>query len=160
MKFGIQISFLFSVLSGVLFAQDRVALLIANWDYGEHPLPEARENVKILSAALKKAGFTVTVKENIEKDFRREFESFVPTCPNGGVSLVYYCGYGSQYERRLSRTVEKPNGEKEKEYYHELDSGLWSTKGNSPYRLEEVTNVFRQRSHDRTNSVMLDCAYF
>lgn len=160
MKFGIQISFLFSVLSGVLFAQDRVALLIANWDYGEHPLPEARENVKVLSAALKKAGFTVTVKENIEKDFRREFESFVPTCPNGGVSLVYYCGYGSQYERRLSRTVEKPNGEKEKEYYHEPDSGLWPTKGNSPYRLEEVTNVFRQRSHARTNILILDCAYF
>ena len=101
-----------------LFAADRTALLIANSDYGAHQLPEAKANVTKLAKALEQAGFTVTVKENVEKDFRREFEAFLPTCPNGGVSLVYYCGYGSGFDRKLSRTIEKPDGEKEKEYYY------------------------------------------
>ena len=90
--------------------QDRVALLIANSDYSEHKLPVAKANVEKLAESLESAGFTVTVKENIEKDFRREFESFLPTCPNGGVSLVYYCGYASRYDRKMSRTIEKPDG--------------------------------------------------
>jgi sulfatase modifying factor 1 len=140
-------------------AQDRVALLIANSDYGEHQLPEAEANVEKLAKSLESAGFTVTVKENVEKDFRREFESFLPTCPNGGVSLVYYCGYGSRYDRKMSRTIEKPDGTKEKEYYFEPDSGLWSTKGSAPYRLDDIANIFRQRSHARLNLLVLDCGY-
>ena len=85
--------------AGPLHAQDRVALLIANSDYGEgQQLPEAKENVELLAQALKQAGFSMTVKENIEKDFRRELESFVSMCPNGGVSLVYFCGHGSRFD--------------------------------------------------------------
>ena len=142
-----------------LHAQDRVALLIANSDYGEHALPEPGVNVDQLAAALKSAGFTVTVKQNIEKDFRRELESFVPTCPNGGVSLFYYCGYGSRYDRRLSKTITNPDGTKQKEYYYEPDSGIWSVAGNDPYRLEDIANVFRQRSHARLNLLVLDCGF-
>jgi formylglycine-generating enzyme required for sulfatase activity len=142
-----------------LRAQDRVALLIANSDYGEHQLPEAKANVEKLGKALEQAGFTVTVKENIEKDFRREFESFLPTCPNGGVSLVYFCGYGSRYDRKMSRTIVKPDGSKEKEYYFEPDSGLWGTKGNTPYRLDDLVHAFRMRSHARLNLLVLDCGY-
>lgn len=140
-----------------LSAQDRVALLVANSDYGEHQLPEAKANVEKLASSLKSVGFTVTVKENIEKDFRREFEAFLPTCPNGGVSLVYYCGYASRYDRKMSRTIEKPDGTKEKEYYTELDSGLWSTKGNTPWRLDDLVHAFRMRSHARLNLLVLDC---
>ena len=98
-----------------LFAADRTALLIANSDYGEHQLPEAKANVKKLSKALEQAGFSVTVKENVEKDFRRVLEAFLPTCPNGGTSLLYFCGYGSGYDRKLSRTIQKPDGTKAKE---------------------------------------------
>ena len=58
--------------SASLPAQDRVALLIANSDYGEHQLPEAEANVEKLAKSLESAGFTVTVKENVEKDFRRD----------------------------------------------------------------------------------------
>ena len=101
--------------SSPLSAQDRVALLIANSDYGEHQLPESKANVEKLAESLESAGFTVMVKENVEKDFRKVLEPFVPTCPNGGVSLVYFCGYGSQYDRKLTRTIEKPDGTKEKE---------------------------------------------
>ena len=142
-----------------LFAADRTALLIANSDYGAHQLPEAKANVTKLAKALEQAGFTVTVKENVEKDFRREFEAFLPTCPNGGVSLVYYCGYGSGFDRKLSRTIEKPDGEKEKEYYYEPDSGIWSTKGSTPYRIDDLVREFRMRSHARLNLLVLDCAY-
>ena len=57
-------------------AADKTALLIANSDYGEHPLPEAKANVGKLAKVLEQAGFTVTVKENIEKGshFRKELE--------------------------------------------------------------------------------------
>ena len=79
------------LLSVPLFAADKTALLIANSDYAEHPLPEAKANVAKLASILEEAGFRVTVKENIEKDFRRELEAFLPACPNGGMSLVYYC---------------------------------------------------------------------
>ena len=140
-------------------AQDRVALLIANSDYGEHQLPEAKANVEKLARSLESADFTVTVKENVEKDFRKVLESFVPTCPNGGVSLVYFCGYGSQYARKLTRTIERLDGTKEKEYYYELDSGIWSTRGRDPYRLDDIANIFRQRSHARLNLLILDCGY-
>ena len=142
-----------------LRAQDRVALLIANSDYAEHQLPEAKANVEKLAKALESVGFTVTVKENIQKDFRREFESFLPTCPNGGVSLVYYCGYASRYDRKMSRTIENPDGTKEKEYYSEPDSGIWGTKGNTPYRLDDLVHAFRMRSHARLNLLVLDCGY-
>ncbi|MFP6872768.1 MAG: SUMF1/EgtB/PvdO family nonheme iron enzyme [Verrucomicrobiales bacterium] len=147
------------LLAGQIFAGDRTALLLANSDYAEHPLPEAQANVAKLARTLEQAGFSVTVKENIEKDFRRELEAFLPTCPNGGVSLVYYCGYGSGYDRKLSRTIEKPDGQKVKEYYYEPDSGIWSTKGGTPYRLEDIARVFRMRSHSRLNLLVLDCAY-
>ena len=50
-----------------LFASDKTALLISNSDYGEHQLPEAKANVAKLAGALQQAGFTVTVKENIQK---------------------------------------------------------------------------------------------
>jgi formylglycine-generating enzyme required for sulfatase activity len=153
------LSLLALLLAVPLFAADRTALLIANSDYGEHQLPEAKANVAKLAKALEQAGFSVTVKENIEKDFRRELEAFLPTCPNGGVSLVYYCGYGSRYDRKLSRMIEKPDGEKEKEYYYEPDSGIWSTKGNTPYRIDDLVREFRMRSHARLNLLVLDCAY-
>jgi formylglycine-generating enzyme required for sulfatase activity len=139
--------------------QDRVALLIANSDYGEHKLPAAKANVEKLAKGLEQAGFAVTVKENIQKDFRKELESFVPTCPNGGVSLLYFCGYGSRYDRKLSRTIEKPDGSKEKEYYYETDSGIWSIAGRDPYRLADIVRVFRERSHARLNLLVLDCGY-
>ena len=79
------LSLLALLLAVPLFAADKTALLIANSDYGGHQLPEAKANVAKLAKALEQAGFSVTVKENIEKDFRRELEAFLPTCPNGGV---------------------------------------------------------------------------
>ena len=38
-------------------AADKTALLIANSDYGEHPLPEAKANVGKLAKVLEQAGF-------------------------------------------------------------------------------------------------------
>ena len=144
-----------------LCAADKTALLIANSDYGEHPLPEAKANVGKLAKVLEQAGFTVTVKENIEKGshFRKELETYATTCPNGGVSLLYFCGYGSGFDRKMARTIEKPDGTKEKEWYVEPDSGLWGIADNSPYRIEDLIREFRMRSHARLNLLVLDCAY-
>ena len=145
----------------VLCAADKTALLIANSDYGEHPLPEAKANVGKLAKALEQAGFTVTVKENVEKGshFRKELEDYAATCPNGGVSLVYFCGYGSGFDRKMARTIEKPDGTKEKEWYVEPDSGIWGIADNSPCRLEDLVRIFHQRSHARLHLLILDCAY-
>ena len=142
-------------------AADKTALLIANSDYGEHPLPEAKANVGKLAKVLEQAGFTVTVKENIEKGshFRKELETYATTCPNGGVSLLYFCGYGSGFDRKMARTIEKPNGTKEKEWYTEPDSGIWGIADNTPYRIEDLIREFRMRSHARLNLLVLDCAY-
>ena len=144
-----------------LCAADKTALLIANSDYGEHPLPEAKANIGKLAKALEQAGFTVTVKENIEKGshFRKELETYATTCPNGGVSLLYFCGYGSGFDRKMARTIEKPNGTKEKEWYTEPDSGIWGIADNTPYRIEDLIREFRMRSHARLNLLVLDCAY-
>ena len=145
----------------VLCAADKTALLIANSDYGEHPLPEAKANVGKLAKVLEQAGFTVTVKENIEKGshFRKELETYATTCPNGGVSLLYFCGYGSGFDRKMARTIEKPDGTKEKEWYTEPDSGIWGIADNTPYRIEDLIREFRMRSHARLHLLVLDCAY-
>ena len=145
----------------VLCAADKTALLIANSDYGEHPLPEAKANVGKLAKVLEQAGFTVTVKENIEKGshFRKELETYATTCPNGGVSLLYFCGYGSGFDRKMARTIEKPDGTKEKEWYTEPDSGIWGIADNTPCRIEDLIREFRMRSHARLNLLVLDCAY-
>lgn len=45
-------------IHSISLAQDRVALLIANSDYGERPLPEAKTHVETLAKALKRSGFT------------------------------------------------------------------------------------------------------
>ena len=145
----------------VLCAADKTALLIANSDYGEHPLPEAKANVGKLAKVLEQAGFTVTVKENIEKGshFRKELETYATTCPNGGVSLLYFCGYGSGFDRKMARTIEKPDGTKEKEWYTEPDSGIWGIADNTPCRIEDLIREFRMRSHARLHLLVLDCAY-
>ena len=43
------VSFLVGAAPVILHGQDRVALLIANSDYGEHQLPEAQTQVATLS---------------------------------------------------------------------------------------------------------------
>ena len=52
------------LLSIPLFASDRTALLIANSNYAEHPLPAEKANIAKLSKALEQAGFSVTVKDS------------------------------------------------------------------------------------------------
>ena len=104
-------------------AQDRVALLIGNSSYGQQSLPAATTNLEVLAEALEKAGFAVTIKENV-KDFRRELETFNLLCPDGGISLFYYCGYANRYQRKVSKTVTQPDGSKEKIESMELTSGL------------------------------------
>ena len=141
-------------------AQDRVALLIDNSSYGQESLPAATTNLEGLSEALKQAGFAVTIKENV-KDFRRELETFNLLCPDGGISLFYYCGYANRYQRKVSKTVTQPDGSKEKIESMELTSGLLPiekppTQG---YPLADITRTFRDRSAARLHLVFLDCAW-
>ena len=96
-----------------LRAQDRVALLIANSEYGQQKLPETKQNAETLAAALRDAGFVVTIKEDVGKSLRQDIESFALSCPDGGVSLLYFAGFGNRFQRKVSTTVTKPDGTKE-----------------------------------------------
>ena len=140
-------------------AADRTALLIANSEYGSVSLPRARENVIKLSAVLERAGFKVTMIENVEKDFRKTIEAYVSTCPNGGISLFYYAGLGNRFDRKASRTVTGPDGKKTKEYFTEPDAGIWAVKGRQPYTLDSVTKYFRDKSHARLNLLFFDTTH-
>ena len=72
---------------------------------------------------------------------------------------MYFCGYGSGFDRKMARTIEKPDGTKEKEWYTEPDSGIWGIADNTPCRIEDLIREFRMRSHARLNLLVLDCAY-
>ena len=141
-----------------LHAQDRVALLITNSDYGQQKLPETKQDVETLAAALRDAGFVVTVKENVGKSLRQDIESFAQSCPDGGVSLLYFAGFGNQFQRKVSTTVTKPDGSKEKVESLEWATGVQPVEG-SHYLLSDLARAFRERSTARLHLLLLDCAY-
>ena len=141
-------------------AQDRVALLIGNSSYGQHSLPPATPHLELLSRALQDAGFAVTVKENV-RDFRRELETFNGICPDGGISVFYYYGYANRYERKISRTVTRPDGSKEKVESQEVVAGFLPSQKppNQTYQLTDIARTFNERSAARLHLVLLDCAW-
>ena len=71
-------------LARPLVAQDRVALLVSNWDYPTGKLSDSRREIERLGQVLETAGFAVTIKENVT-DFRRALEQFNLACPDGGL---------------------------------------------------------------------------
>ena len=69
------------LISALLFAanccgQERVALLIGNSEYDDKPLPQVSGQLEVLSAALKRHGFTVTTKQNVGKSLREDIQQF------------------------------------------------------------------------------------
>ena len=149
------------LISALLFAanccgQERVALLIGNSEYDDKPLPQVSGQLEVLSAALKRHGFTVTTKQNVGKSLREDIQQFATSCTNGGVSLFYFAGRGGEFSRKLSRSVQQPDGQTAKEYYYEPDAGLWPVETNSPHRVEDIARIFREHSHARTHIFIFD----
>jgi len=146
-------------LARPLVAQDRVALLVSNWDYPTGKLSDSRREIERLGQVLETAGFAVTIKENVT-DFRRALEQFNLACPDGGLSLFFYSGYANRSERQVSRTITRSDGTQHKLESKEVVAGLLPA-GKTPtriYALADVARSFKERSAARLHLIFLDCA--
>ena len=75
------------------------ALVIANSKYEAGELPEAHDHAREMASALGKAGFHVTVVENVDHKASKEaLLRFNHTVPTKGIALVYFAGYLRQYQ--------------------------------------------------------------
>ncbi len=139
-------------------AQDRVALLVVNAKYDKQQAPVDTAGVAAFGASLKAAGFDVTVKQDVGKDLRKDLESFALDCPNGGVLLFYFAGFGNRYPQKVSRTVTTDDGEKKKVTTVEPNAGVWSVDSRSPDSIFDIAKTLRDRSRASLNLVVFDCA--
>jgi hypothetical protein len=78
--------------------ESKLALLIGNAAYRLAPLRTPVNDVRLMEAALKEAGFTVMKGENASlRDMRRLVRDFGDKLKaNGGVGLFYFAGHGVQ----------------------------------------------------------------
>jgi formylglycine-generating enzyme required for sulfatase activity len=88
--------------TGPVAAEPRVALVIGNGDYGSSfsSLPNPANDAKLISKALKDAGFDVQTVVNADlKQMKRAFADFGQKLMDKGpdaVGLFYYAGHGVQ----------------------------------------------------------------
>jgi hypothetical protein len=84
--------------TGAYAAEARLALLIGNAAYKPAPLRTPVNDVRLMEAALKDAGFTVMKAENASlRDMRRLVRDFGDRLKtDGGVGLFYFAGHGVQ----------------------------------------------------------------
>ncbi len=75
----------------------RIALVIGNGAYSSGPLKNPVNDATDMAAALKRAGFTVTLKRNANlQEMVEVIEAFGNNLKRGGVGLFYYAGHGVQ----------------------------------------------------------------
>jgi hypothetical protein len=86
------------VLPGLIAATERrTALVIGNSTYSSGPLKNPVNDADDMAAALKRAGFTVTLKKDANlQEMVEAIEEFGNTLKKGGVGLFYYAGHGVQ----------------------------------------------------------------
>lgn len=84
--------------TGAHAAEARLALLIGNAAYKSAPLRTPVNDLRLMEASLKEAGFTVMKGENVSlRDMRRLVRDFGDRLKaDGGVGLFYFAGYGVQ----------------------------------------------------------------
>lgn len=78
----------------------RVALVIANSAYAQvTPLANPVNDGKLVADALKKAGFTVDLRDNLDlSHFMHALRDFRGQADGADVALIYYAGHGAQAE--------------------------------------------------------------
>jgi formylglycine-generating enzyme required for sulfatase activity len=78
-------------------SEQRIALVIGNGAYSSSPLKNPVNDATDLAAALKRTGFTVTLKKNANlQEMVESIEDFGNSLKRGGVGLFYYAGHGVQ----------------------------------------------------------------
>lgn len=86
---------------GVAVTEDRLALVIGNAAYKVDALDNPINDARLVAESLKKAGFNVTLRENLDRtslvNTMREFGSRLN---ESTVAVVYYAGHGLQLRDR------------------------------------------------------------
>jgi formylglycine-generating enzyme required for sulfatase activity len=73
----------------------RVALIIANGAYPDAPLANPTVDSGLIAESLKRIGFAVLVKENLDLDgFEQAISDFAETAKGADLALFYFSGHG------------------------------------------------------------------
>jgi formylglycine-generating enzyme required for sulfatase activity len=142
-----------TAIPSIAVAQDRTALVIANFDYGEHQLAQVKADVAAVGEALRREEFRVTVAENVPvKDLKSTVEQFARGTVTNGVAVLYFAGLGGQYPTNNS------SGAK----WTHLQGAGKPTDPRSPEReswaLAELVKLLADNSSARANFIVIDAA--
>jgi hypothetical protein len=81
--------------------QNRIALVIGNSSYKQSPLKNPGNDAQDIAEFLKRCGFNVTLKTDIDqKNMEEVIRKFGKNLKNGGAGLFYYAGHGMQINGR------------------------------------------------------------
>ncbi|HEX4781967.1 MAG TPA: caspase family protein, partial [Usitatibacter sp.] len=127
-----------------LAANDRVALLIGNNNYGSAALRNAANDAHDLGEALKELGFKVIVRENASrKDMIDAIREFGAAIEGANTALFFYAGHAMQF--------------KDRNYLIPIDAAMGSEEDVTFFSVE-VGQVFDRmdRARTRFNFIILD----
>jgi len=122
----------------------RVAIVIGNSSYDEHPLPTSTENARKMREFLEKHGFYVYYGENLDKrNYIRLLRKFNKKMRPGGVGLFYFSGHVVQ--------------SKDRNYLIPVDNGIENEEMvvRQGINLKSVYTGMEQ-AHNRLNIVVVD----
>jgi formylglycine-generating enzyme required for sulfatase activity len=94
----IRLLFLLLILTGLVFASGKYALVIGNKDYAVSPLRNSLNDSQDMANTLKSLGFQVTLKNNVNdvKGMVSAVNDFTGKMSNQGLFVFYYSGHGIQ----------------------------------------------------------------
>jgi hypothetical protein len=127
-----------------LAANDRVALLIGNNNYGSTPLRNAVNDAHDLGEALKELGFKVIVRENASrKDMIDAIREFGNAIDGANTALFFYAGHAMQF--------------KDRNYLIPIDAAMGSEEDVTFFSVE-IGQIFDRmdRARTRFNFIILD----
>ena len=88
-------------MRGITLTETRIALVIGNAAYRNDPLDNPVNDARLIGQALKDAGFSVSVQENLDRrglvDALREFGNRLS---ENTIAVLYYAGHGLQLRDR------------------------------------------------------------
>src|SRR5213075_586333 len=125
-------------------AEDRVALLIGNNNYGAAPLRNAVNDAKDLAEALKEVGFKVIVRENASrKDMIDAIREFGAALEGANAAFFFYAGHAMQF--------------KDRNYLVPIDIAMGSEEDVTFFAID-ISQVFDRMDKARTryNFIVLD----
>lgn len=132
-------------------AQDRTALVIANFDYGEYQLPQVKAEAALVGDSLRREGFRVTTAENLPvKELKTQIEQFVRSTATRGVAICYFAGLAGQYQTYNSKG----------DWWNHLQGAGKPSDPRNPDReslaLADVLKLFSDHSACTTNLLVVD----